>query len=455
MMNFEISNYAVPAWIYLVLVCVGLGIPLLAAAIPIWQASRISIRESLVEYGMQQEVFGSSTFDRLLSLPVFSQPFRLAIRNTFRKKGRLLLTVAVLSIGAALFMAAFNLKATIQSQVEDERQAKGWDITVYFNRSSPTTALTLAKETLIETIPEIQHIEFFKLIRSTVLNEQDENALSLPVMVLAPASTMINFPLLEGQWLGNDEGEIVVNQAVLEKLPGLSVGDNITLNLDGTHRSYRIRGVLKMLGSQLAFVQKHDQTTTPGQVDAANAFFINSKNPDRQNLYKLKNEIHDQLQRQGYGIARISTSWEGLKAVEDHFEIIFNMTMILTFIVIIIGSNGIILTMTTNVMERTREIGVIKSIGSSQGTLFRMILGEGLVIGILSWIVGAILTIPLSAAITYALGKILLNVPLQLVLAPEAFLTSLVSILIVTSLACLIPAYRTATRPIHEALLYE
>ena len=40
MMNFAISDYSTPVWIYVVLVTVGLGIPLLAAAVPIWQASR-------------------------------------------------------------------------------------------------------------------------------------------------------------------------------------------------------------------------------------------------------------------------------------------------------------------------------------------------------------------------------------------------------------------------------
>ena len=84
-----------------------------------------------------------------------------------------------------------------------------------------------------------------------------------------------------------------------------------------------------------------------------------------------------------------------------------------------------------------------------------MILGEGLLIGILSWIAGALLTLPLSAAIGYALGMVLLNVPLPLALAPPAFLMSLVFMLGVTSVACLFPAYRTATRPIREALLYE
>jgi putative ABC transport system permease protein len=455
MMNFTISSYAVPLWIYLVLLCVGLGIPLLAAAIPIWQASRAPIRESLVEYGIQQEQFGTGLLDRLLSLPLFSRPFRLTLRNTIRKKVRLLLTIMVLAIGVALFMAAFNLKATLQSQVEDERHAKGWDIALYFNQSYPMTDLHRAKQNLISAMPEVQRIEPFKLLQSTVLNAQEENALSLPVMILAPESKMIKFPLIQGRWLGAQEDDIVVNQAVLEKLPWLRVGKTITLNLDGINRTYRICGALKMLGSQMAFLQKSKPATAPVQSNTANAFFINSANSERQFLRELKFRIDDQLQRQGYEIPRITTSWEGLKSVEDHFEIIFNLTMILTVIIIIIGCNGIILTMTTNIMERTREIGVIKAIGSSRYTLFSMIFAEGLIIGLLSWMVGVILTFPLSAYIGYTLGSILINVPLPLVLEPHAFFTSLLSVLIVTSLACFIPAYRTATKPIYEVLLYE
>jgi len=454
MMNFDITSYAVPIWIYAALVGVGLGIPLLAAAVPIWRASRIPIRESLVEYGMQQDQFGATAFDRLLSLPLFSQPFRLALRNTFRKKTRLLLTISVLAIGAALFMAAFNLKATIQSQVEDERLAKGWDIALYFNRGYLTSDLERVKETLMQDIVTIEQVEPYRLTRSTVLSQRDENALSLPITILAPESDMIKLSLIRGRWLGEHELDIVINQAAHEKLPWLDVGDNVVLNLDGEKRSFRICGIAKMLGSQQAFIQQNSLAAA-GSDGMSNAFYIVGEKSDRKSLYELKNRIDKNLRQQGYEVPRITTSWELFKAVEDHFVIIFNLTMILTFIVIIIGGNGIILTMTTNIMERTREIGVIKAIGSSQQTLFRMIVGEGMIIGFLSWIGGAILTIPLSAAIGYALGKILLNVPLQLVLAPQAFFSSLMFMLVVSSIACLFPAYRTATRPIREALVYE
>jgi ABC-type antimicrobial peptide transport system permease subunit len=84
-----------------------------------------------------------------------------------------------------------------------------------------------------------------------------------------------------------------------------------------------------------------------------------------------------------------------------------------------------------------------------------MIVGEGMIIGTLSWLGGAILTIPLSAVIGYALGTILLNLPLQLVLDSQAFLSSLIFMLVVSGVACFFPAYRTATRPTHEALVYE
>jgi putative ABC transport system permease protein len=424
---------------------------MLAATFPIWQASRMPVRETLLEYGIQQSSFGIGLIDRILSGPSFSRPFRLALRNSFRKKGRLLLTVSVLATGAALFMASFNLESTMQSQVEDESRAKGWGVAFRVNRNIQTDDIQRA----LEAIPDVRTIEPFRLFGGTMLDTRGEKVLSLPITVLAPSSSMLRAPLLQGRWLVEDERDIVINQAVQQKLPSVKIGDGVRILENGQPQTFRICGIVKMLGSEHAYIQETTRNAEAGLNHGANGFFLIGANFEREYLNDLKNRIERLLQEEGIELSGIATSWEGLEVVEDHFEIIFNLTLVLTFIVIIIGGNGIILTMTSNIVERTREIGVIKAIGASRGVMFKMILVEGLVIGLLSWVCGVVLTLPLSSLIAYSLGKVLINVPLQLVLSPYAFFTSLLFMLIVTTVSCLSPAYRTAKRPAWEALLYE
>src|SRR5262245_5320840 len=66
-LNFDITSFAVPLWVYLLVAAVGLIVPLLAAAYPVWKGSGVSVREALDDYGVEQKAFGTSALDRALT----------------------------------------------------------------------------------------------------------------------------------------------------------------------------------------------------------------------------------------------------------------------------------------------------------------------------------------------------------------------------------------------------
>ena len=66
-LNFDVTSFGVPAWVYLLEVAVGLVVPVLAAARPVWKASALSVREALSEVGAFQSAFGTTAFDRALA----------------------------------------------------------------------------------------------------------------------------------------------------------------------------------------------------------------------------------------------------------------------------------------------------------------------------------------------------------------------------------------------------
>ncbi len=113
-LNFDINSFAVPFWVYLLVAVVGLAAPLIAAAYPVWSGTAAPVRVALSDFGLSQTTFGASAFDRALtriggtfSLIVF------AIRNSFRRRARLVLTLLTLAAGGLFFLAALNVRASM------------------------------------------------------------------------------------------------------------------------------------------------------------------------------------------------------------------------------------------------------------------------------------------------------------------------------------------------------
>ena len=109
-MNFVITSHAVPLWVYVLVIAAGLLMPLLAALPSIARASRVTVREALSSTGLSSS-FGTAGLDRLLAVfQGIGLPWLLAARNAFRRRGRLLLALAMLATGGALFVTALSVR---------------------------------------------------------------------------------------------------------------------------------------------------------------------------------------------------------------------------------------------------------------------------------------------------------------------------------------------------------
>ena len=120
----------------------------------------------------------------------------------------------------------------------------------------------------------------------------------------------------------------------------------------------------------------------------------------------------------------------------------------------LVGSIGLTGTMGMNVLERTREIGVMRAIGAVDSEIIKSVIIEGAFIGLISWFFGALLSIP----ITYVLLDILavaFNAPIPAKFAPDGFVIWLVVVLVLSVLASILPARSAARLTIREVLAYE
>ena len=101
--------------------------------------------------------------------------------------------------------------------------------------------------------------------------------------------------------------------------------------------------------------------------------------------------------------------------IEDHLLMVAGFLGIMAKLIIVVGGLGLASTMSIGVLERTREIGVLRAIGAPHRAIFSMIQVEGLVIAVLSWLAAIPLSIPMSVILAQAFARVMIPVPIKYV----------------------------------------
>ncbi len=155
LLNFDILSFRIPLWVFALELLVGLLTPLAAGWLPIRRGAAMSIRSALDSRGAGAADLQSSWLERAFSrLLVWSRPLLLAFRNTFRRKGRLLLSLLTLTLGGAVFISIFSVYSSVQRTVDSSSQTWQYDLAVYFGKDYLTSRLeqTLNRSQLLADI---------------------------------------------------------------------------------------------------------------------------------------------------------------------------------------------------------------------------------------------------------------------------------------------------------------
>jgi putative ABC transport system permease protein len=120
-----------------------------------------------------------------------------------------------------------------------------------------------------------------------------------------------------------------------------------------------------------------------------------------------------------------------------------------------VGGLGLATTMSINIMERVREIGVLRAIGASNASVRKIVLLEGFAMGLVSWVIGTLLSLPISAFMSEQLGLALINIPLQYHYSFTAAIVWFFVLQAVSMVASLGPAGGAVRLTVREVLAYE
>jgi len=460
LLNLEINDASIPLEVMVWQIASGIFIPLLAVAVPIIRGSRITVKKALDHYGVaQRDVGQASWFVKLSRAGFLSDIFRLSIRNVFRQRSRLVMTLGLLAAGGATFMTALNVSEAWDTNLKRIYVQRLYDLEIRLNHPMPMDTI-VAK---IKALPGVEHAEACSNTPTAIIKDSafevtqtypDKGHGSFAIQAL-PLPTQTQHPTLtDGQWLSDpSRNDVVLNQLAQQEF---KIGDRVRLAVEGKPSEWTVIGFTEDVGtpatayvSQQAFSKWND---TPGQ---ANTLRIGYTDRSHGNAQRMNHEIETLLEKEHVAVASTMPVWLLHNAVAAHMKVLVNSLMAMALLMAVVGAIGLMSMVSMSTLERTREIGVMRAIGATPRKIRRMIAWEGLLIAGLSIVVAFAVSIGLSIYMGRFIGHLAFRTPLSLSISVPALGMWLIIAMGGAYLATLYPARRASRITTREALVYE
>ncbi|MCK6628877.1 MAG: ABC transporter permease [Anaerolineae bacterium] len=457
--SFQISTVAL-TW----QAVAALLIPLLAALRPVLSGAGITVRQAIASYGLGGD-FGSNWLDRWVERVgrrFFSSPYAIALANMFRRKGRLLLTQLVLITAGTMFLMVVSLAASTDLTVTNDLNRRAYDVRINFEDRQRADRLVK----MAQTVPGVEGAEVWLTQPVSILKEGQrlrDAGVSADLTGL-PAGTPTYRPMIvAGRWIEpGDERVIVVSKDAADD-NGFSVGQMVTLNLNGLGQNveWEIIGIYQTafndnFGSVPIFAPLETVYDVTNKHNRGTRLLVQTDQHDESYLADISNQLQTmfeernmELQLQGTG-----TTFEDRQFADSQYAININMLLMLAVIVALVGGIGLMGALSISVVERTREIGVMRAIGAGSRSIMGMFVMEGVLQGLFSWAVAVPLSYLIGYPVAQQLGQTMLDIDLDYSYNYGAVLIWLGVILVIAALAAIVPA-RSATRiSVRESLAY-
>ncbi len=328
-LNFDIANYMVPFWVYALVVAVGIAVPIVAALIPVWFGTRVTVRESLAPNSLMERTYGTSIVDRALArVGGSTRVVLLAIRNASRNRLRVTLTIVTLAAAGVFLMSALNVRQSMISMLDRLFEAQRADLSV-----------TLASNYPIDVIERIArgtagHVRRRRVDRRRRGPSHEPNAdANGPIATrkrfqrhwtatgIAPdrRSTFTN-----GTGLDGDPHGVVVNTELFERLDAPAIGDELQIRVAGTDASLRLAGVSREpFSPPAAYVARAFFDDRP-EAGTANSLRVALANSDaRIGRRRAGRTSTSRLEREGIRVLQTNTKADRRFSYDEHMVMIY------------------------------------------------------------------------------------------------------------------------------------
>ena len=452
--GFSISTLGVAVGLIM-----GLVVPVAVAFIPVFLGTRVSVLDAMTDLGIASN-WGSGPIARLIGRLPFPVNIRQAFSNIMQKWVRLALTILTLTLAAAAFMGVTAVFTNLLDELDNIMASANFEIGMSTRQGQDEAqirALAMSVAGVEAVYPGYSVAVDMEGYES--IDAFDEGSNQILIIGIDPTTGVFEFDLTSGTgWADDPEREgIIISQSVADIIDK-EAGDTVVITHSGNAHEYEIIGVddfpfsaAYMNWRDLALLSEFVDPSTGEPVP--NAFYVKLSDDDPtieavdDNIAELK----DVFLAEGI-VASYSNQPEEADIIAQQlgmFSMIFNIS---SGVMAVVGAIGLLATLSMAVYERQKEIGVMRSIGAGSWTISSQFLVEGLLVGVIAWVLSLPLSYLLGMGLTQALdfgGSFVFSMPIS-VLA-----MGLIGVMLIAAVASLWPSLSAARRTVSDILRYQ
>ena len=456
-MKANLQDFRVIPVAVVIQIMIALIVPLVAGFFPVNSGSKITVRRAISNDRPGDQPTISGWWDRLGRLTRWlSRPVLLSIRNTFRRKGRLLLTLFTLTVSGAIFIAVFNVRVSMQEYMIHLTQHFMADITLDFEQP-----YRIAKvQDAVFQIPGVEDIEAWSGASAEVLDPNGDVVENLLIIAPPADSALLDPDMVAGRWLLPGDGKaIVISDAIWDTIPDLKPGDTLRLSVSGGREDdWTLVGVFSFtnfMGDPLSYAPYESISGLQNMSNQASSYRLVTNDQSLEGQEKFSTALDQYLRARGFHVSSIQTGAETREQSAQMVNILVVFLLTMALLTAVVGSIGLTGTMGMNVLERTREIGVMRAIGAVDFAIMKSVVFEGVFIGLISWSAALLVSFPISFLLLKIISEAMINAPIPLAFTLDGFLIWLGVVLALSVFASILPARSAARLTIREVLAYE
>jgi putative ABC transport system permease protein len=464
-LGIEEASLTAPWWTYLVLLAIGIGLPPLMAIAPLVKASRTTVRAAIDHHGGGSPARATGVLAWLGRLRGADRVVLLAVRNTVRRPTRSVLAVGLLACAGTVFVAGMSLSSQLRAITEEESQARTWDVDVQL--AEPVPMGTVRGRTA--DLPGVAAVEGLtttptgvavsgRLPVTRTYPDQGHGRISLTA-VPEQSATFAVPPVSTGRWLRPGEtGAVVISEATRKSaVPGVEPGDDVQLMLGGRATTWRVVGLVQQSGGGHGglYTTADGLTDALGQAAEVNRLRVVTTSHDEDAREAVAAAVEQSLTGAGVAVLSADSVSRSEAISSGHFGPVILILLGVTLPLGVVGLIGLASTTSANVLERTREFGVMHAIGALPRTVRRIVVIEGMLLAITSVVVAMLPAWGLTALLGAGLGDLFFSAPLPFRFSLPAVAIWLLLVTLGAVLATESAASRASRMTVREALAYE
>ncbi len=451
-MNIDVARWDVAPRLMLEEAALTLGIALASMAWPIVRACRVGARAAMHDAGIVAPSGPGTRLARAMALPGGLR-WTFALRNALRRPWRLAFMLLALSSGGALLLTTHSNYESMMGVIDASLARQGHDIEVLLARPAPGARL----QAVALGVPGVRAAEAWRRATASPVAAASDPATASDARRVAllgypPQTHLFRLPVVEGRMpRAGASDEILMTRTVRDAFPGLGVGSEVRLPFRGRVATVRVAGVVEEIGNPTLYMGFPAFEAVTGIADASTDLRVKV---DGDHPESVAGALDQALLDAGLAPAQLLSGAMLRAALDEHFKVVGDVLRMVALAAALVGAIVLAAASGFNVLERTREIAVMRALGAAPRDIVAMLTLEGAAVAVAGALLAVALSIALTLALNEAAARTLLRVAVPLRLSMAGFALLCAGVLVVICAAWL-AVDGMLRRTVGESLGYE